>query len=153
MAHLMPLPLAVSCFSKIQIGFTFLVPAHPGGPGKRAVKRVCVCNAINHQVAESRRSVGFTSDVVNQRPHSGSGLRRDTPHHLKQSRLRSNVNGQDASDRLRQMIAENPALMQPAASVPPSQHHPAPADQPSDSLEESSSFEVAIIIIIIIIIK
>jgi len=42
MAQLMPLPLTVSCFSKIQIGFTFLVPAHPGGPGKRAVKRVCV---------------------------------------------------------------------------------------------------------------
>jgi len=39
----MPLPLTVSCFSKIQIGFTFLVPAHPGSPGKRAVKRVCVC--------------------------------------------------------------------------------------------------------------
>jgi len=33
---------ATHCFSKIQIGFTFLVPAHPGGPGKRAVKRVCV---------------------------------------------------------------------------------------------------------------
>ena len=33
------LPLTVSCFSKIQIGFTFLVPAHPGSPGKRAVKR------------------------------------------------------------------------------------------------------------------
>ena len=43
MAQLMPLPLTVSCFSKIQIGFTFLVPAHPGSPGKRAVKRVCVC--------------------------------------------------------------------------------------------------------------
>ena len=42
MAQLMPLLLTVSCFSKIQIGFTFLVPAHPGGPGKRAVKRVCV---------------------------------------------------------------------------------------------------------------
>jgi len=42
-AQLMPLPLSVSCFSKIQIGFTFLVPAHPGSPGKRAVKRVCVC--------------------------------------------------------------------------------------------------------------
>jgi len=39
----MPLPLTVSCFSKIQIGFTFLVPARPGSPGKRAVKRVCVC--------------------------------------------------------------------------------------------------------------
>ena len=42
MAQLMPLPLTVSCFSKIQIGFTFLVPAHLGSPGHRAVKRVCV---------------------------------------------------------------------------------------------------------------
>jgi len=42
-AQLMPLPLTVSCFSKIQIGFTFLLPAHPGRPGQRAVKRVCVC--------------------------------------------------------------------------------------------------------------
>jgi len=31
-----------SCFSKIHIGFTFLVPAHLGSPGKRAIKRVCV---------------------------------------------------------------------------------------------------------------
>jgi len=43
MAQLMPLPLTVSCFGKIQIGFAFLVPADPGSPGKRAVKRVCVC--------------------------------------------------------------------------------------------------------------
>jgi len=44
---LMPLPLTVSCFSKIQIGFTFLVPAHPGSPGQRAVKRVCVCVCVS----------------------------------------------------------------------------------------------------------
>jgi len=43
MAQLMPLPLTVSCFCEIQIGFTFLVPAHPGSPGQTAVKRVCVC--------------------------------------------------------------------------------------------------------------
>jgi len=43
MAQLMPLPLTISCFSKIQIGFTFLVPAHPGSPGERAIKCVCVC--------------------------------------------------------------------------------------------------------------
>jgi len=42
MAQLMPLPLTVSCFSKIHIGFTFLVPAHPDSPGKRAIKRVYV---------------------------------------------------------------------------------------------------------------
>jgi len=38
MAQLMPLPLTFSCSSKIQIGFTFLVPAYPGCPGKEAVK-------------------------------------------------------------------------------------------------------------------
>ena len=46
MAQLMPLPLTVSCFSKIQVGFTFLVPAHLGSPGKKAVKRVCLCVSI-----------------------------------------------------------------------------------------------------------
>jgi len=43
MSQLMPMPLTVSCFSKIQIDFTFLVPASPGSPGQRAVKRLCVC--------------------------------------------------------------------------------------------------------------
>jgi len=42
MVQLMPLPLTVSCFSKIQIGFTFLVPAHLSSPRQRAVKRVVV---------------------------------------------------------------------------------------------------------------
>ena len=55
MAQLMPLPHTVSCFSKIQIGFTFLVPAHLGSPGKKAVRplmvlNVCVCvSATNAQ--------------------------------------------------------------------------------------------------------
>ena len=31
--QLVPLPLTVSCFNKILIGFTFLVPAHPGSLG------------------------------------------------------------------------------------------------------------------------
>jgi len=46
MSQLMPLPLTVSSFSKIKIGFTFLVPAHPGNPGQRAVKLVCVCVCV-----------------------------------------------------------------------------------------------------------
>jgi len=46
MAQLMPLPFTVSCFNKIQIGFAFLVLAYPGSPGKRAVKRVCVCVCV-----------------------------------------------------------------------------------------------------------
>ena len=45
MAQLMPLPLTVSCFSKIQIGFTFLVPAHLGSPGKGPLN-VCVCVCV-----------------------------------------------------------------------------------------------------------
>ena len=44
MAQMTPLLLTVSFFSKIQIGFTFPLPAHLGSPGKMAVKRgVCVC--------------------------------------------------------------------------------------------------------------
>ena len=57
MPKLMPLPLTVSCFSKIQIGFAFLVLAYLGSPGKRAIKWVwvcvhaCVCKyAIKHLV-------------------------------------------------------------------------------------------------------
>jgi len=52
MAQLMPLPLTVSCFSEIQIGFTFLVPAHLGSPGKRAVKRVYSLNSTNSQMIQ-----------------------------------------------------------------------------------------------------
>ena len=47
MAQLMSLPLTVSRFSKIQIGFTFLVPAHPGSPGKGPLNGcVCVCVCV-----------------------------------------------------------------------------------------------------------
>jgi len=53
MAQLMPLPLTVSCFSKIQIGFTFLVPAYPGSPGQRAVKWVCVYLTFSQSTAFS----------------------------------------------------------------------------------------------------
>ena len=59
MAQLMPLPLPVSCFSEIQIGFTFLVPAQPGSPGKRAVKWVCVC-----VLAENSAFSALTSDTL-----------------------------------------------------------------------------------------
>jgi len=41
-AQMMPLPLIASCFSKIQIGFTSLAPAHLGSSEQRAVKWVCV---------------------------------------------------------------------------------------------------------------
>ena len=46
MAQLMPLPLTVSCFSKIQIGFTFLVVLEKG-PLNGCVC-VCVCVQSSH---------------------------------------------------------------------------------------------------------
>ena len=58
-ARLTPLPLTVSCFSKIQIGFTFLVLAHLGSPGKGLLNGcVCVCGA-DHSAVHYR-----TSDVI-----------------------------------------------------------------------------------------
>jgi len=49
MAQLLPLPLTVSCFTEIQIGFTFLVPFYSGSPGQWAVKRVCMCVLISRK--------------------------------------------------------------------------------------------------------
>ena len=64
MAQLMSLPLTVSFFGKIQIGFTFLVPAHPRSPRQRAVKRLCVCACACvcfnfHQQVDERHSTPF----------------------------------------------------------------------------------------------
>jgi len=56
MAQLMPLPLTVSCFSKIQIGFTFLASAQPGSLRKRAVKRVCACARARARVCARVRA-------------------------------------------------------------------------------------------------
>ena len=76
-AQLMPLPLIVSCFTEIHIGFTFLVSAHPGSPGKRAVKRVCVFElglgpgSVTVVFAERRAEVSGGINVVQrQKPTS-----------------------------------------------------------------------------------
>ena len=62
MAQLIPLPLTVSCFSKIQIGFTFLVLAQPGSP----VKRVCVLHVImlSFTVADKPLTLNLTLAVT-----------------------------------------------------------------------------------------
>ena len=72
MFQLMPLPLTVSCFSKIQIGFAFLVPAHLGSPRKMAVKRVCVCVCVCEL---SRRGLSLTSATTHHSsPDNAIGL-------------------------------------------------------------------------------
>ena len=65
MAQLMPLPLTVFCFSKIQIGFTFLVPAYPGSPGQTAVKRVCVRNETDDYQLLFIVSVSLLCKILN----------------------------------------------------------------------------------------
>ena len=60
MAQLMPLPLTVSCLSKIQIGFTFLVPAHLGSPGKGPLNG-CVCTWVSHY-RKGKTNLDFTEE-------------------------------------------------------------------------------------------
>ena len=85
MAQLMPLPLTVSCFRKIQIGFTFLVPAHPGRPRKGAVKWVCVCVCVcrmsEWQSSSHARIMWQPLDDGNMLPQcrNGTTLPQSTP--------------------------------------------------------------------------
>ena len=65
MAQLMPLPLTVSSFSKVQIGFTFLLLTHLGSPGKRAVKRVCIkCAKIRWLYNSLSVCVGWQTEIA-----------------------------------------------------------------------------------------
>ena len=64
MAQLMPMPLTVSWFSKIQIDFTFLVPSHPDSPGQMAVKRVCVCVCCSSSVRQANAGSATLSAYV-----------------------------------------------------------------------------------------
>jgi len=68
MAQLMPLPLTAYCFSKIQIGFSFLVPAHLGSPGQRAVNRVCYM--CQYCIVRRARCVGLVglAEIAGVRP-------------------------------------------------------------------------------------
>jgi len=75
MAQLMPQPLTVSCFSKIQIGFAFLVLAHPGSPRKRAVKLVfpVVLNGLSiRKCAENHNKWHNKISFLNCNQHLGN---------------------------------------------------------------------------------
>jgi len=76
MAQLMQLPLTVSCFSIIQIGFTFLVPAHLGSPGKGPLNGcvcVCVCVLKNTDESKTRAHIRF---IYQFPPHSNGHFPR-----------------------------------------------------------------------------
>ena len=77
MAQLMPLPLTVSCFSKIQIGSTFLVLAHPGSPRKGLLNgcvcvcvRVCLCICLCMSLGSPSCSIDQAWHVHRQHWHS-----------------------------------------------------------------------------------
>ena len=74
LAQLMPLPLTVFCFSKIQIGFTFLVPAHPRSPGQRTVKRVLLLLLLGLSVEWFAMCC---SDQLFPGPHEGDRVSAD----------------------------------------------------------------------------
>ena len=76
MAQLMPLPLTISCSSKIQIGFIFVVPARLGSPGQRDIKRVCVCVSQVTQV-QRRRSLRDIFEIRAGRQSKQSKLALD----------------------------------------------------------------------------
>ena len=90
-AQRMPLPLTVSCFSKIQIGFTFLVPAHPGSPGKGPLN-VCVCVCAVAGIQNDCNSRGLHGPV--QRLHvraasQSANSRQQGPSAAQSSKLHS----------------------------------------------------------------
>ena len=77
MVQLMPLPLTVSCFSKIQSGFTFLVLAQLGSPGKRAVKRI----SMRQERMEFWDGRGMSWTICKQSAHRSREITTPTPHH------------------------------------------------------------------------
>ena len=70
-----------SCFSKIQIGFTFLVPAYLGSPGKGPLNGVCVCGGrgelgkLGRLVAGQFRAFGDVKTGAAASRHAGRGAR------------------------------------------------------------------------------
>jgi len=116
MAQRMPLPLTVSCFSKIQTEFTFLVPAHPGSPGQRAVKRVCVCVCVCGHARHSHEvdwlqfanwsSVQFSSSAaVNAPLHTDHEARGDLQQNAERENTQNNRQRRDPGDLSRRRLA------------------------------------------------
>ena len=56
------MPLTVSCFSKIQIGFAFLVPAHTGSPGKGPLN---ACALVISNIKITKKYAMLTVNMLN----------------------------------------------------------------------------------------
>ena len=77
----MPLPLTVSRSSKIQIGFTFLVPAYPGCPEKEAVKWLCSFPGLPGWAGtrKGKTNLDFTEARDSQWQWHQLGIRKSAP--------------------------------------------------------------------------
>jgi len=84
MAQLMPLLLTVSCFSKIRMGFTFLVPAHPGSPG-----RGCVCVCVTVDVLSTASAPGRDLAAAASKLESEAGTEVSHGEDMRQIELKS----------------------------------------------------------------
>jgi len=103
MAQLMPLPLTVSCSSRIQIGFTFLIPAHLGSPGKGPLNR-CVLAASEHHGRPRRRwRLSVTADYSRSTFRSEASC---TWHHLAPRRPTQHATAASAINKPPQLIAD-----------------------------------------------
>ena len=74
--QLMALQLTVCCFSKIQIGFTFLVPAYPVSPIKWAIKRLYVVFYLvfrpgSRILSRGGANIGTYHSICNRGPYIG----------------------------------------------------------------------------------
>jgi len=90
-AQLMPLPLTVFCFSKIQIGFPFLVPAHQGSPYKEPLNGcVCVCVCVGTEfVARARIAAAWRPRCVLRTAGEKTGCVLRCPRSVKYTAYRS----------------------------------------------------------------
>ena len=126
MVQLMPLPLTVSCFSKIQIGFSFLVPAHLGSPGKRGVKRVMM-NKLR-----IGRGCGLAggNQAVPPRAVEISG-RRSTKERRRTTSFKSPRPRRRCVCADRSSTSVRPSALIPAPTEPPPPRRRRPAPRPS----------------------
>ena len=110
-AQLMPLPLTVSCFSKIQIGFTFLVPAHLGSPGKGPLNR-CVYYA-HYQVFVCLCVCMYVCTHTHTQPFNGplSGTTRVSQYQKKHSPTHTHPDQQTSFINFLHLLRSIPASL------------------------------------------
>ena len=109
-------------FSKIEIGFTFLVPAHLGSPGKRAIKRACVngCVCPKKQKPTARGKAVLKAGLNETSPAFSLFLliflARSIRHTLVQNRRRATVTDEKSTTTVLTSISVSQAILSTSCS-------------------------------------